>query len=128
MSPRKRRFIRSILVAFILIVTPVHASDKSDVERGKAFVEKNCSRCHSIGRTGDSYHPDAPAFRTLAKRYPLANLEESLAEGISTGHPDMPEFQIQPREISEIIRYLNIIQETGPRATPEGTRKHGLNK
>ncbi|MET3649177.1 hypothetical protein ABIC60_003830 [Phyllobacterium ifriqiyense] len=39
----------------------------------------------------------------------------------------MPEFQIQPREISEVIRYLDIIQETGSSA-PEDARKHGLNK
>ncbi|WP_354346099.1 c-type cytochrome [Phyllobacterium ifriqiyense] len=60
-SLKKGRFIRAILAAFVLVTTPVHASDKSDVERGKALVEKRCSRCHSIGRTGDSHHPDAPA-------------------------------------------------------------------
>lgn len=126
MSLKKGRFIRAILATFMAVTTPVHASDKSDVERGKALVEKRCSRCHSIGRAGNSRHQDAPAFRTLAKRYPLANLEESLAEGISTGHPDMPEFQIQPREISEVIRYLSTVQDTG--TVPNNARKHGLNK
>nr|WP_139202533.1 cytochrome c [Phyllobacterium sp. YR620] len=86
-------------------------NERSSVGSGKSFVEKNCSGCHAVGRSGKSRHPDAPVFRTLSKRYPLINLEESLAEGISTGHPDMPEFQVRPNEVSRIIRYLDTIQE-----------------
>ena len=50
--------------------------------------------CHSIGRTGDSPLDLAPPFRTLHKRYPIDDLQESLAEGIVTGHPTMPQFQL----------------------------------
>jgi hypothetical protein len=32
----------------------------------------------------------------LEARYPLEALEEALAEGIVTGHPDMPQFALEP--------------------------------
>jgi mono/diheme cytochrome c family protein len=83
----------------------------ADVQRGKAIVETNCSACHAIGRTGQSTHPDAPPFRTLSSRYPIDDLEEALAEGISTGHPDMPQFIASPEQAESIIEYLKSIQE-----------------
>lgn len=102
----------SLVVFLVLSLMPANAiNERSAMASGKSFLEKNCSGCHAIGRSGKSRHPDAPAFRTLSKRYPLINLEEALAEGISTGHPDMPEFQVRPKEISSIIRYLDTIQE-----------------
>ncbi len=66
--------------------------------------------CHAVGKSDVSAHPQAPAFRTLSKRYPIKFLEEALAEGISTGHPDMPEFVASPEQISAIIAYLESIQ------------------
>lgn len=53
-----------------------------------------------------SPHPDAPAFRSLARRYPIETLAEALAEGISTGHPDMPEFVASSAQIEAIIAYI----------------------
>lgn len=111
--PRNSSCIVRISVFFLVLsLMPANAtSEGSAIASGKSFVEKNCSGCHAVGPTGESKHPDAPAFRTLSKRYPLVALEESLAEGISTGHPDMPEFDVRPREISNTIRYLDTIQE-----------------
>jgi len=60
--------------------------------------------------TDTSPHPDAPAFRTLPKRYPIDYLAEALAEGISTGHPDMPEFVASPDQIDAIIAYIESLQ------------------
>jgi mono/diheme cytochrome c family protein len=79
--------------------------------RGEALLAKNCSRCHAIGRTGVSPHPDAPLFRALSRRYPIEGLAEALAEGLSVGHPDMPEFVFDPDEIGAILAYLASIQE-----------------
>lgn len=53
---------------------------------------------------------DVP-FRTLAQRYPIESLEESLGEGLLSGHPDMPEFSFPPRDVGAIIRYLRSIQQ-----------------
>ncbi|WP_167514782.1 c-type cytochrome [Mesorhizobium intechi] len=100
----------STLVAVLLGWAPP-ALAASSVERGKALVEFNCSGCHAVGRTDKSSHPDAPAFRTLSKRYPVADLEEALAEGISTGHPDMPEWVASPDQIEAIIAYISSLQQ-----------------
>lgn len=92
-----------VLVA-ILGFSPPAAAD--DVALGKALVEFNCAVCHAVDRTSDSDHAGAPPFRTLSQRYPLHFLEEALAEGISTGHPDMPEFTATPEQINAILAYI----------------------
>ena len=79
--------------------------------RGEARLTKNCARCHAIGRTGDSPHPVAPPFRTLSRKYPIDGLAEALAEGLSVGHPDMPEFVFEPQDVNAILNYLHSIQE-----------------
>jgi cytochrome c len=88
-----------------------HIATIQPVEHGRALVEDNCAGCHATGATGDSPHTDAPPFRTLSQRYPIEALEEAFAEGIYTGHPDMPEFVVTPRQIGDIIAYLESIQE-----------------
>ena len=80
------------------------------VAKGKTLVETNCARCHAIGATDTSSHPDAPAFRTLSQRYPVDQLAEALAEGISTGHPDMPEFVASPQQVDAILAYIGSLQ------------------
>jgi len=77
--------------------------------RGHALLEANCSRCHAIGKDDASKHPEALPFREVVKRYPPDNLAEALAEGISSGHPDMPEFVSQPPEIEAIVTYLGTL-------------------
>jgi hypothetical protein len=48
----------------------------------------------------------APPFRTLSQRYPIETLAEALAEGIVTGHPEMPQFVFQPRDIDALLGYI----------------------
>jgi cytochrome c len=79
------------------------------VEHGRALVEANCSACHATGPAGESPHRDAPPFRTLWQRYPLETLEEAFAEGIYTGHPDMPPFIASPEQIEAIIAYISAL-------------------
>jgi mono/diheme cytochrome c family protein len=86
---------------------PAIAAADDAVARGEAILQKNCARCHAIGTTGKSTHPQAPPFREVVKRYPVEDLEESLAEGIVSGHADMPEFTFAPDEINAIVAYLN---------------------
>lgn len=98
-------------IGSLLSAGTVFAGQKEDVERGKALVELNCARCHAVGRTGESSHPSAPPFRTLSQRYPIDALEEAFAEGISTGHPDMPEFRATPEQINAILAYIDSLSE-----------------
>lgn len=78
---------------------------------GKRLVEHNCSRCHAVTKTDGSRHPDAPPFRTLSKFYPVDALEEAFAEGIVTGHPDMPVFVMTELQLTDVIAYLETIQD-----------------
>lgn len=87
------------------------AQDAAALKRGEALLAKECSRCHATARTDESRHPQAPLFRTLAKRYPIESLEEALGEGIISGHSDMPEFKFEGDDVGAIIAYLKSIQE-----------------
>jgi hypothetical protein len=46
----------------------------------------------------------------LGQRYSIESLAESLAEGLYTGHPDMPEFVFDIADVSAILAYLQSIQ------------------
>jgi mono/diheme cytochrome c family protein len=61
--------------------------------------------------TGDSPHGQAPPFRVLHERYPVEQLAEAFAEGIVTGHPDMPPFVLSPNEIDDVIAYLKSLEQ-----------------
>jgi hypothetical protein len=57
----------------------------------------------------------------VVTRYPPENLAEALAEGIVSGHPDMPEFVFEPAEIEAILAYLGALTpeaEPGPESEP----------
>jgi mono/diheme cytochrome c family protein len=87
------------------------AAEEDLAARGEVLVKENCARCHAIGREGDSPHKDAPPFRTLSSKYPVSDLAESLAEGIVSGHPDMPIFAFSAHDVEAIIEYLESIQD-----------------
>jgi len=96
---------------FALAVTAANAAETAAIRHGESLLAKDCSRCHATGRSGESRHPQAPLFRTLGKHYPIESLEEALGEGISSGHPDMPEFRFAGDDVGAIIAYLKSIQE-----------------
>jgi len=101
----------SLGLVLVFSASAAAAQDAAALKRGEALVTRDCSRCHATARTGESTHPQAPAFRTLGQRYPIEALEEALGEGIISGHPDMPEFTFESTEVGAIIAYLKSIQE-----------------
>jgi mono/diheme cytochrome c family protein len=101
--------------------TDAETSDSVDtdtVAKGRAIIEANCARCHAIGMEDSSHHEEAPPFRVVVTRYPPEDLAEALAEGIVSGHPDMPEFVFQPAEIEAILAYLGTLMPA-PQDVPE---------
>ena len=46
----------------------------------------------------------------LHKRYPVESLEGAFAEGISTGHPTMPQFRFEPDQIANLIAFLKSLE------------------
>jgi cytochrome c len=96
-------------LASLILMTPALADSPAE-ERGRTFALNNCARCHSIDRVTDSPLEIAPPFRTLHKRYPVESLAEALAEGIETGHPTMPVFQLDPDQIHDLLSYLKTLE------------------
>ncbi|HSD93437.1 MAG TPA: cytochrome c [Methyloceanibacter sp.] len=114
---RRGRGLAALLGAGLLLgiwVSEAEAVQKGLADKGEVLVKENCGRCHAVGREGDSPHHDAPPFRTLSAHYPVTDLAESLAEGIVSGHPDMPVFVFDPQDIAAIIEYLELIQDAPP--------------
>ncbi len=99
-----------VIFAMCLLADGARA-EAEGVQRGREFARANCARCHSIERTGESSVKSAPPFRILHQRYPVEYLEEALAEGIVTGHSDMPEFRLEPDQIADFIDFLKAFEE-----------------
>src|SRR5262249_51727603 len=111
MRAGSRRLALGLLAAAFAISPVLAQNRKASERRGEALLSKNCSRCHATGRAGASPHPEAPPFRTLSRKYPIEGLAEALAEGLSVGHPDMPEFVFEADEVRAILDYMQSIQE-----------------
>lgn len=77
---------------------------------GRFLADIHCSACHAITPNDASKHAEAPPLREISRNYPVFALEESLAEGIVVGHPDMPEYRFRPEDINALLRYLESIQ------------------
>jgi mono/diheme cytochrome c family protein len=93
----------------LLLVTPALAAPTAQ-QRGKAFARANCARCHAIDRASESPLKIAPPLRLLHQRYPIESLGEALAEGIYTGHADMPAFELSPDQIHDLLSYLKTLE------------------
>ncbi|MHC2018940.1 c-type cytochrome [Methylobacterium sp. CM6247] len=104
-----KRLAYWLLILTSLLQTAEAATD-GQIQRGKIFVGANCATCHAVGRIGASPLAIAPAFRDLHMNYPVEDLGEALAEGITTGHPTMPEFQLGPDQITDVVAYLKSLE------------------
>jgi mono/diheme cytochrome c family protein len=100
--------LRQALVTLMLMTPAVAASP--DVQRGRAYASKHCGGCHSIDLKSRSRLKAAPPFRNLHLRYPIETLAESLAEGISTGHPAMPDAELSPDRIHDLLSFLKTLE------------------
>lgn len=103
------RFVLRQALVTLMLTAPALAASPAE-QRGKAFALTNCARCHSIDRLTPSSLKIAPPFRTLHKRYPIETLAEALAEGIVTGHPTMPQFQLEPDQINDLLSFLKTLE------------------
>ena len=101
--------ILALLALTLFPLAPAVAASP-DEQRGKTFALTNCARCHAIDRVSQSPLKIAPPFRILHNRYPIESLAESLAEGIQTGHPTMPQFQLDPDQIHDLLAYLKTLE------------------
>ncbi|WP_031336009.1 cytochrome c [Rhodopseudomonas sp. B29] len=106
------------LAILLLMISTAQSATRSEVRsetaqaerRGYTYAKAHCARCHAIGRSGRSRFKPAPPFRTLHQRYPIETLAEAFAEGIYTGHPKMPAFELEPDEINDLLVYLKSLE------------------
>jgi cytochrome c len=115
LHPTKRKLGKATALAIAasaLLSSPAISQEALSpaAQRGLVFVRTHCSRCHSVDRVSNSPLAIAPPFRTLHERYPVESLQESLAEGIVTGHPTMPEFRLDPGQVADVIAYLKSLE------------------
>lgn len=106
--------LHSFLLAFLILMPATGASlalynNSGDIAKGRALVSKLCARCHGVEKQGPSPLPAAPPLRKLSSKWPLSYLEEALAEGIVTGHDGMPEFELSPSEIIDLLSFIDSI-------------------
>jgi len=85
--------------------------EHGDVSRGQSIAEQTCLRCHTKFAGDPMPDPNvtsAPALASFGQRWPLENLEEALAEGISVSHDSMtmPEFSFTPESIADLLSYM----------------------
>jgi len=97
-------------MAVLFVGLPSYSANAADISAGMSLAVSNCSRCHAVGREGTSPKDGAPRFVDLVTLYPPALLAEALAEGIMTGHPDMPEFVFAPEQIDDLILHLESLE------------------
>ncbi len=96
-------------LAIAILATPIQAAPLGE-QRGFVFAKTNCARCHAIDRFNPSPLKIAPPFRNLHRRYKVDALAEAFAEGIYTGHPTMPVFQLDPDQIGDLISFMKSLE------------------
>ncbi len=100
----------SVAFTVLLLASAAEAQTMRAVQRGETIVQTYCAQCHAVGKTGSSALSVAPPLRDLHKLYPVEDLEEAFAEGITTGHPEMPQFELEPDQIDDLIAYLKSLE------------------
>jgi mono/diheme cytochrome c family protein len=106
-----RLSISFALVSLLLALSaPPFSRAETLQERGRVIAGGLCSRCHAIGRIGDSPHPAAPRFRTLDRQMDLSELAQRIREGLLTGHEDMPMFRFGRNDADAMVAYIRSIQ------------------
>ncbi len=103
------RYLYGSVAIAIILATPAKAASPAE-QRGFVFAKTNCARCHAIDRFSPSPLKIAPPFRDLHRRYKIETLAEAFAEGIYTGHPTMPAFQLDPDQINDLLAFMKRLE------------------
>jgi len=106
----RMQFVICSIVGLLIAASSGQSSLAANAGQGKRLALTYCARCHAIDKVSPSPLKIAPPFRTLHERYPVETLEESLAEGIMTGHPTMPEFRFDGDQIGDFIAFLKTLE------------------
>lgn len=129
LRPLCTRYVLACLALLPIGAGALTADNRASAIDGKAVLEKNCSRCHSIEAIGESPLKGAPPFREIYLKYPIEQLEYGFAEGMGSKHREMPQIQFSTEDVSAILSYLGSLTGIAPSdrvpaaipPNPEGT-------
>lgn len=113
MGPRSLRYALCCLALLSFGASGAIAANTEATE-GKALLEQNCGRCHSLEATGASPLPQAPPLREVYLKYPIDQLEQGFAEGMGSKHRDMPQIQFSADQVAAILNYLGNVTGVDP--------------
>jgi len=103
--------MRVVLTIVVLTLSIAPASAQDPVRHGRALLQEFCGSCHAVGRNDRSRHVGAPPFRALGRSFDLDDFPRLLARGISSDHPDMPEFRFSADDARDASAYLRTLQQ-----------------
>ncbi len=100
-----------ILLCFVLTLASARSasSDTPSEMRGRDFRARSLCAMSSIDRTTPTTE-DCASVSDAPPAISIETLAEALAEGISTGHPSMPEFRLEPDQINDLLSYLKSLE------------------
>lgn len=98
-------------LAIVAMAWPAGSADRESVFRGKRDAEVNCGPCHAVGKADESENEVAPPLRELWMRPIFATLQEELAGTLFARHAIMPDFEPTPEQASDLMDYLESIQD-----------------
>jgi mono/diheme cytochrome c family protein len=81
------------------------SADDVRVERGKAFAQRRCAGCHTIG-LDESSVSSGPRFRDLRMRNNAISLQKRFAEISEHGMGEMPPIEITQSEAEDLVAYF----------------------
>ncbi|QDZ01352.1 cytochrome c [Nitratireductor mangrovi] len=90
---------------------PALAADRESAFRGRRLAEANCAPCHALAQFDGSENAEAPPFRHLGRRRPLATLRDEMLADLFLRHAVMPDFEPDRRQVDDIVTYIESIQE-----------------
>ncbi|MFH1805329.1 MAG: c-type cytochrome [Pseudomonadota bacterium] len=84
---------------------------QGSIDQGRTIAQTTCLNCHTEFAGDPAPNPavpNAPPLASFGQKWPLENLQEALAEGITVGHDAtmMPEFSLAPETIADLLAYL----------------------
>jgi mono/diheme cytochrome c family protein len=117
-NPRKAEAVRmpgnypvqwrvAALAAILLCASESTFAQSPSERRGFRFIRVHCAECHAIDKVGESPLANAPPFRTLHLKHPVADLQRPFVRGI---HPNAPKFQLEFNQVEDIMTYLKTLE------------------
>jgi cytochrome c len=106
-----KKFLPRMASLLMLLLLGSAAQAQDPAQRGRALLTEFCSRCHAVWKSDKSRNRLAPPFRTLGRSFDLDQLSRRLESGISSAHPDMPDYKFSEDDARAVSIYLRTIQQ-----------------